>query len=1458
LSVANIVNNAGANFFSDGGTVTATGQITNAGSFVASGAINGAIVNQNAGTFVVDGALTGNNTFTNNDTAVLNVQFGNLAGITTLTNNSTAANAVHVFGGRTLSVANIVNNAGANFFSDGGTVTATGQITNAGSFAASGTINGAIVNQNAGTFTVDGALVVNNTFTNNNTAVLNVQFGNFTGITTLTNNSTAANAVHVFGGRALSATNIVNNAGANFFSDGGTVTATGQITNAGSFTASGTINGAIVNQNAGTFVVDGALVANNTFTNSNTAVLNVQFGNFTGITTLTNTSTAAIGVDVGAGRTLTVSGLVTNGNGLAASTIRVQAGGTLNAGGLLNRAFSVVNNFGTINDVLDNAGLINNNGIWNATVNTNTGTINNNAAGVWTGDVNSNAGTIINAGTWTTTGPAGFNNSAGDLITTNLLDATLGGLTNRGQASASGEIRGAITNTDAGTFVVTGALLGNSSFTNSGPARLDVTGGNFTGITTLTNSSIEPIGVLIAAGRTLGATTLVNAAGAGISNSGTLTITGQITNSGTITVTATGSMTAAGITNNLGGTITNFGTVIDDLDNAGLINNNGIWIATVNTNSGTINNNATGTWTGNVTSSAGTIVNSGIWNGNVISNTGTLTNNLTWTGNITSSGTFSNAATGTVTGNLTNSGTASNTGTITGSVTNTAGTFTQTAGSVGGGLTNSATVNANGGAVNGVILNQGAGTFTVGGNVTGNNSFTNSGTAQLAVTGGNFTGITTLTNTSTAAVGVNVTGFTLATSGLVTNGNGVAASTMQVGAGGTLTAGGGFQNNFNSTINLTAATSAANGNLANGGTVTNAGTWTGNVTSNGGTITNNNIWTGAAINATGLISNTGTWTTTPGGFTNGSNFFNTGTLNATTGGMTNTGTALVSGTINGAIANNTAGIFQVTGGALSTTGSFSNNNSAELRLINSSYAVTGPIANNNTATINLLAPGLTLSSTTTVTNAAAAAINMNAGTLVGTAGITNAGTINLLTGANALGGNVTNSGVLALGTTTTTVGITGSLTGNAGNSITVPINLTTGVAASVAATGAATGTNNVVFGVTGGGGLFAPTVITTTAGGSGTFAGTGLPAQVGLVNYAYTAVGPNQTVVTAVPAAAAVTAPMTSILGTLSSVETSFHQSASALVASPQSQEPNKWSGGVWSRGSGGYSNVTSNGTASLISPLGVFSTQSSTRIDTRFAGYQVGLDGALLNVGNSGWNAHLGVTAGDVEAKSNDLFSSVNFTSGRFVGVYAVFTRGAFFSDIGYRHTSYDAEVTSSIVNLSKASLKGRGDNINASAGYQFRFGDHFIEPSAGISVTRSTFDSINGTLPIVGNPTSYTLAFNELKSTLARIGVRAGFTSVVQNTVALSPFVTGSVWREFEQNAGGQFIAISSVPVTTVLTTALTTDRVGTFYQAGAGVSAQVLNTGFLAFVRGDFRIGNKLDAASLHAGARYTFGP
>jgi hypothetical protein len=53
------------------------------------------------------------------------------------------------------------------------------------------------------------------------------------------------------------------------------------------------------------------------------------------------------------------------------------------------------------------------------------------------------------------------------------------------------------------------------------------------------------------------------------------------------------------------------------------------------------------------------------------------------------------------------------------------------------------------------------------------------------------------------------------------------------------------------------------------------------------------------------------------------------------------------------------------------------------------------------------------------------------------------------------------------------------------------------------------------------------------------------------------------------------------------------------------------------------------------------------------------------------------------------------------------------------------------------------------------------------------------------------------------------------------------------------------------------LTTDRVGTFYQAGVGISAQVLNTGLLGFVRGDFRFGDQLHGWAAIGGVRYTFG-
>ena len=58
--------------------------------------------------------------------------------------------------------------------------------------------------------------------------------------------------------------------------------------------------------------------------------------------------------------------------------------------------------------------------------------------------------------------------------------------------------------------------------------------------------------------------------------------------------------------------------------------------------------------------------------------------------------------------------------------------------------------------------------------------------------------------------------------------------------------------------------------------------------------------------------------------------------------------------------------------------------------------------------------------------------------------------------------------------------------------------------------------------------------------------------------------------------------------------------------------------------------------------------------------------------------------------------------------------------------------------------------------------------------------------------------------------------------------------------------------------LPTPLSLSRVGTFYQAGIGLSAQVLKAGFIGFARGDFRRGDNLNSIAVVGGLRYTFGP
>ena len=233
---------------------------------------------------------------------------------------------------------------------------------------------------------------------------------------------------------------------------GGTLTTTGTIAGGLSNSATvnangGAINGAITNNAGGTFNVGGIVTSDSAFGNANGATLAVGgTGNYTLQGLLTNSG--AITVASGGQLIATVGGITNSAGG----TITVAAGGS-------------------VQDDLNNAGLVSNAGAYAANVATNTGTITN--SGTWTGNVASNTGTITNNLTWTgTISNAGtFNNTANGTVS--------GLLTNSGTISNAGTLSGGLTST-AGLVTNTGSIGGSTT----------VSGGALTGNGSVANLSV--------------------------------------------------------------------------------------------------------------------------------------------------------------------------------------------------------------------------------------------------------------------------------------------------------------------------------------------------------------------------------------------------------------------------------------------------------------------------------------------------------------------------------------------------------------------------------------------------------------------------------------------------------------------------------------------------------------------------------------------------------------------------------------------------------------------------------------------------------------------------------------------------------------------------------------------------------------------------------------------------------
>jgi fibronectin-binding autotransporter adhesin len=655
----------------------------------------------------------------------------------------------------------------------------------------------------------------------------------------------------------------------------------------------------------------------------------------------------------------------------------------------------------------------------------------------------------------TTTINTNFVNAGGTTINDGDIGGTVSVTGGEFENTANGDIAGLTTvnggtvNANGGDFngniaVLTGTLEynGNSdgNVTASGGATGGVINVNAGGVL---NGSLNQSGALIVTtvddgglitgNVTLSGGTLDNDGDIGNAASDSVTVsgTGELTNTGDIVGTV--GVSGTGIVNNdAGGDITGLTTI----NGAG---------ATVNADGGAFSGgisltagdlNYTGNSAGNVLATGGTIDISatGILDG-TLRNGGTAVTTIIAGGQVTGATTVSG-------GMVTNDGTIDDNVTVSGGMLNNTGQITGAVGIATGGIVN----NDPTGDIDGVVTANGGGTLNANGGTfnTAGNGIVNAGgtvniladtTVNISHTGGNTT------IAATAAAGPTLTGtITQSGGGTVTNNGGVSGNVSVNGGtftnneaiGGTLTmggAGGSFNNNAGGSI--TGLATVNNGTL-----VANGGTFGAGIDANGGSVD---------INA----ATTANITVDGGDLDIASGIGLTGTVTQTTGSTTNNGTISGNVSVSGGTFENddtdaadavVAGI----GGTLTISGgSFDNESGANVAgaVVVSGTAMTGGTLNMNGGTFG----------TSPVTNNGGT-INVNADTTANVAN--NSGTLDIDPG-DTLTGTVTNDG---------TVDLDGTIAGTLANS--GDVNAANGSAVTGAVNNTATGTITIADGGT--------------------------------------------------------------------------------------------------------------------------------------------------------------------------------------------------------------------------------------------------------------------------------------------------------------------------------------------------------------------------------------------------------
>ena len=351
------------------------------------------------------------------------------------------------------------------------------------------------------------------------------------------------------------------------------------------------------------------------------------------------------------------------------------------------------------------------------------------------------------------------------------------------------------------------------------------------------------------------------------------------------------------------------------------------------------------------------------------------------------------------------------------------------------------------------------------------------------------------------------------------------------------------------------------------------------------------------------------------------------------------------------------------------------------------------------------------------------------------------------------------------------------------------------------------------------------------------------------------------------------------IAGAVTAANTAFLTQSTAFVSAPGNPKPDSEGSGIWIRGVGGDLTLKSNTqvAGSLAAPAGsaAGTTSCNSQYHQTFAGFQLGQDIAKLNFG-SGWNLHLGTTAGYLETKGNITGGNIqggafnSATEAPFVGTYAVLTKGSFYVDGLVRADYFQTNLNSPTANIFDQKVDSHGFTAAFSTGYNYKIPDStwFVEPSIGLVWSRETVDPVNVASPLAGGGAFYgpgnysgTTQVNDIQSAIGRAGLRVG-TTIETSNIVYQPFAAASVWHDFAGDITAHYSSCANCffvfGAPSVLSSNMTTNNIGTFGQYSVGVAGQVVNSGWLGFVRMDYREGPHMVGLSGTGGIRYQFTP